>query len=115
MPKKKTKLPLSITHPDLAIEANGWESKSVVAGSPKKMAWICKFGHTWEAPIRERANRNLGCPYYSGNRVFQGFNDLRTTHPDLAQEAFGWDPTMFSRGSKKRLSGNLVQTTFGLE
>jgi hypothetical protein len=33
--------------------------------------------------------------------VLNGFNDLQTTHPKIAAEAFGWDPTKFSAGSNK--------------
>jgi hypothetical protein len=32
-----------------------------------------------------------------------GFNDLATTHPELAAEAYGWDPTTRSAGSDRRL------------
>ena len=31
----------------------------------------------------------VGCPYCSNRRVLAGFNDLATTHPDLAAE---WHP-----------------------
>jgi hypothetical protein len=43
----------------------------------------------------------------------QGFNDLATTHPELAKEAFGWDPTKVSRGSAKKQNGNAPKTTIG--
>jgi hypothetical protein len=33
-----------------------------------------------------------------------GFNDLATTHPELAQEADGWDPTLLIAGSKEKMN-----------
>jgi hypothetical protein len=32
-----------------------------------------------------------------------GFNDLATTHPEVAKEADGWDPTQVIAGTNKRL------------
>lgn len=70
-----------------------------------KSAWIiCKKGHSF----LQRINRliELGvdsCPFCSGNRVLEGFNDLATTNPELLKE---WDyekndikPTEVSKGS----------------
>ena len=39
MPTKKEKQPLSVTHPDLAKEANGWDPSSVTFGNGKKLSW----------------------------------------------------------------------------
>jgi hypothetical protein len=36
VPGKKEKLPLSVTHPELAKEADGWDPATVTAGSNKK-------------------------------------------------------------------------------
>ena len=35
--------------------------------------------------------------------MLTGFNDLATTHPDVAKEADGWDPTTVTRGAKQKL------------
>jgi hypothetical protein len=32
-------------------------------------------------------------------KILIGFNDLATTFPDMAREAFGWDPSLVSSGS----------------
>ena len=41
----------------------------------------------------------MHCPTCIGKVVLKGFNDLATTHPDLAKQAVGWDPTTFTAGS----------------
>jgi hypothetical protein len=44
MPGKKVKQPLSVTHPELAKEAVGWDPIEISAGSNKKLEWVCKLG-----------------------------------------------------------------------
>lgn len=85
---------LATTHPELAKEwhvaKNGRLSpRSVIAGTNKKIWWLCWSGHSWQAAGNTRLRGN-GCPYCSGALVLEGFNDLLTTHPDLAKE---WHPT----------------------
>ncbi len=101
MPTKKEKQPLSVTHPELAKEADGWDPTGITSGSNKKLSWRCQSGHSYQAIIHKRASRNQGCPYCSGHRVLRGFNDLAGTHPAMAQEALGWDPTKISAGSNQ--------------
>jgi hypothetical protein len=94
---------LATTDPHLAAEAIGWDPTTVSRGSEKKLEWGCSKGHKWKAVIHSRALSGLNCPICSGQQVLAGFNDLRTTHPVLAGEAFGWDPTTVSRGSDKKM------------
>jgi hypothetical protein len=101
MPTKKEKQPLSVTHPELAKEADGWDPSSVTQGSSKKLRWVCTNGHSWEAVVHSRSSRNYGCPYCSNQKTLKGFNDFGTTHPALALEADGWDPSTVSAGSNK--------------
>lgn len=56
--------------------------------SNRKVWWRGKCGHEWQAVVCSRTKRGNGCPYCSGHRVLAGFNDLSTTHPDIAME---WD------------------------
>ena len=93
------KKPLSLTHPELAKEADGWDPSKVAAGSNRKLEWKCKEKHQWLASVDKRSGRGDGCPYCSGRRVLVGFNDLATTHLDLAKEADGWDPSTVTQGS----------------
>jgi hypothetical protein len=92
---------LATTHPELAKQAFGWDPTTISAWSHKKADWICEFGHHWNAQLKSRLVS--GCPVCTGRKVLQGFNDLRTTHPELAKQAFGWDPTTINAGSHKKL------------
>jgi hypothetical protein len=90
------------THPDLAREAFGWDPKTIISGSHKKLSWKCSLGHVWEARPNSRVSMNSGCAVCDGTQVLIGFNDLVTTHPSVAREAKNWDPTTISRGSKAK-------------
>ncbi len=104
VPSKKEKLPLSVTHPDLAKEADGWDPNEYIAGGHTKRQWKCPNGHSYLASISNRVRNHSGCPYCSGLRALSGFNDLATTHPSLAKQAFGWDPTVVRAGSHRKLT-----------
>ena len=99
---KKDKEPLSITHPEIADEADGWDPSQVSSGSNKRYLWKCQFGHTWNAIVNNRTI-GTGCPVCSNRQVLTGYNDLATTHPELAKEANGWDPRKVIAGSDKKL------------
>lgn len=102
--------PIAITHPELASEAFGWDPSLVSKGSDKKRKWKCIKGHIYEASPNDRTRTTssmqpsrrrtgTGCPYCSNKAVLKGFNDLTTTHPNLARECFGWDPDQYVAGS----------------
>jgi hypothetical protein len=104
---------LLTTHPALAAEwhptLNGDSLPShFIAGSGKKVWWLGKCGHEWEALITSRALSSRGCGYCSGKYVLKGFNDLATKYPNLAKE---WHPTrnpdltpdQVSAGSNKKV------------
>jgi len=102
---------LSITHPELAKEwhptKNGTLTPDRVSyGTRKKMWWLCKKGHEWQASVANRAWGN-GCIYCSGQKVISGETDLATTHPELLSE---WDykkneisPSEISYGTQKKV------------
>ena len=97
---------LLTTHPEIAAQAHGWDPTTVSAGSNKKMAWECSTGHplgTWEATVNSRT-RGTGCPICANKKVLVGFNDLLTTHPDIAAQAHGWDPSTVTAGAGKKLA-----------
>lgn len=52
---------LLTTNPDVAMEADGWDPRSVMAGSSKKVWWRCLYGHRWQASLQTR-KRGSGCP-----------------------------------------------------
>lgn len=100
----KEKQSLQASHPELALEADGWDPANFSFGSDKSMSWKCSIGHRWTARISDRAGGKGRCPICLGKRVLKGFNDLKTLNPDLATQAFGWDPTEISISSNKTLS-----------
>jgi len=90
-------------YPDIAAEAYGWDPTTTTAGSNQKKDWKCSKGHTYSSIVNERTSKGNGCPFCSGQQVLTGFNDLKTKFPDIASEAFGWDPaTVFSASIEKR-------------
>jgi hypothetical protein len=91
VPKKKAKLPLSKTHPELAKEADGWDPTEVTRGSREKLKWICSYGHRWEAIVRRRTEGSGLCPQCSRLPII-GVGDLGTLYPEIARDAYGWDP-----------------------
>jgi len=96
---------LATTHPEIAAEADGWDPQTVKAGSSgKKYSWKCKLGHIFLADVASRAITGGGCPFCSGHKVLRGFNDLETTHPDIAKELLDGDPTTLTKGSDKKFS-----------
>ena len=75
--------------------------------SNKKVWWICKKGHEWQAIISSR-NSGYGCPYCAGQKALKGENDLHTINPTLAKE---WNyekngdlkPDLFTANSGKKV------------
>lgn len=91
---RKGCISLADANPELVKEwhptKNGSLSpKDVTAGSGKKVYWKCNQGHEWERTVVARS-RGSGCPICSNRQVLVGFNDLATTHPQLAEQ---WHPT----------------------
>jgi Probable Zinc-ribbon domain len=92
---------LATTHPLIGAQALGWDPTTVNASNKEKRKWKCPEGHYFEASILNRAYKGDGCGVCSGRQVLRGFNDLQTSHPEVAAEAFGWDPTNVVAGSNK--------------
>ena len=76
-------------HPTLNGDLTPWD---VTCGMAKKVWWQCSehVGHKWEAVVYSRTS-GRGCPYCSGQKILPGYNDLATTHPELAKE---WHSTL---------------------
>jgi hypothetical protein len=90
---------LATTHPEVAAEANGWDPTQFLASSNELKSWKCREGHVFERVINYRMR--AGCPVCTGKEVLEGFNDLHSQKPEIAAEAYGWDPRAISWGSKK--------------
>ena len=93
---------LATTHPELAAQADGWDPATVTVSSGKKRKWKCALGHTWLLPVDGRRAGTTGCPICSNQQLLVGYNDLATTHPEIAKQAHNWDPTTMSAGSHKK-------------
>lgn len=78
------------------------------SGSNKKVWWKCKLGHSWQANINNRVFNGANCPYCANRKVWQGYNDIVTTHPDVAAQ---WNyeknehlrPEQFTAGSHTKV------------
>ncbi len=99
---------LKTTHPKIAAEAFGWDSWTVTAGVGESKDWKCYLGHIYRAKVAHRS-AGSGCPYCANRKVLPGFNDLLTTHPQIAAQAFEWDPQTVTHGSGKRLKWRCSQ------
>ena len=82
---------LATTNPALASEwnyerNNGLTPDCITANSSKKVWWIGKCGHEWEASVSHRNNDNRGCPYCAGQKVLKGYNDFGSLKPELLKE-----------------------------
>ena len=91
---------LATTNPMLAAEADGWDAKTLTAGSSTKWSWVCSKGHRWRAVVASR-NTGVGCPICDNKVVLPGFNDLATINPKLSSEADGWDPSTVTASSHR--------------
>lgn len=85
---------LAVRNPRLAAEwaagLNGDLTPAMVSeGSGIKVWWLCPNGHSYPAEIASR--KQTGCPYCANLKVWRGYNDLKTTHPELASE---WHSTL---------------------
>lgn len=49
-----------------------------------KIKMQCLYGHVWDVMPLHLFN-GIGCPYCAGYKVWPGFNDLWTTHPNIAK------------------------------
>ena len=76
-----------------------WDPQLITSKSNKIREWKCNEGHIYSSNIANRTIRGDGCPVCSGREVLAGFNDLKTKFPDIAAEAYGWDPATVTKGS----------------
>ena len=88
-------------------DANGDLTPFMVSpGTNKKVGWIDDKGHRYRAYITNRTKHGTGCPGCAGKAVQAGYNDLATTHPELAalwdhEDNGELEPTNVSAGNSK--------------
>lgn len=112
---------LATVNPELAKQwhptKNGNLTPSdITSGSSKEVWWICDKGHEWCASPNSRVshNRNRNCPFCSGRKAWDGFNDLKTWCIENNREFLlkewndtkNWPltPSNVSKGSGKKVS-----------
>lgn len=76
-------------------------------GNKELIWWQCPAfpDHAYQTTPNRRTTNGIGCSICSGHQILVGFNDLLTTHPEIAKE---WHPTKngnlkptdISKGSK---------------
>lgn len=89
---------LAEKRPDLLSEwsmRNDLSPTEITYGSNKRVWWVGKCGHEWQASVKDRTSHDrTGCPYCAGKLVLHGYNDLASRCSDLAEE---WsDRNLFS-------------------
>lgn len=97
-------LPWREWHP---IKNQNLTPNQITDGSSKRVWWLCDLGHEWQSSVHNRVSTASQCPFCIGQRVWPGFNDLVTTHPEIAAE---WhpsknksvDPSQVGKGSEKK-------------
>ena len=112
--RKKRNPTIDKTHPELLDEWDYEKNKildpsDVTPGLDINVYWKCKHGHTWKARIPNRVNNGSGCPYCAGKAVWPGFNDLATTHPDVAKT---WHPTLNGNITPKDVTYGKCRDTY---
>ena len=85
------KTDLATVYPDLIkewdYEKNSISPTQVACKSNKKYWWKCvKYGHSWETTVTDRTSDQTGCPFCANRKILVGFNDLSTTHPQIAKQ-----------------------------
>lgn len=84
---------LATTHPQLvqywhATRNGDLRPEHVYAFSAKKIWFKCELGHEWETALKDFVGAEQKCPYCAGRLAWAGYNDLCTTHPEVASR---WD------------------------
>jgi len=84
---------LATRRPDLASE---WSDKNLPL-TPDSIIWKKRGSYWWKCPkcsneykawLYHRIGSGTSCPYCAGYKLKTGFNDLKTTDPDIAKD---WD------------------------
>ena len=84
---------ITSTYPEVATQAYGWDPSNFTYGSNVLKEWRCELGHHYQSKIANRTLLGRGCPYCAHKKILTGFNDMATTHPTLARQVVGVDPT----------------------
>lgn len=67
---------------------NSFSMYDILYGSKKEVWWKCSNGHSYHGSPFRRIKNGTGCGICSHNILMKGYNDLLSTHPEIAKE---WD------------------------
>jgi Probable Zinc-ribbon domain len=82
--------------------------KTYFAGSGKRYYWLCPRGHDYLMSATGRT-QGRGCPVCSGQKIMVGFNDLLTTHPEIAAT---WNPEAKTPLTPERVTAGSNRTGY---
>ena len=52
--------------------------ETITYASNKKVWWKCERGHSYDSKVGNRVLLSRGCPYCSGRKTLEGYNDFKT-------------------------------------
>lgn len=79
----KDKYPELLKHWD--FDKNIESPDTIPCRTTKKYYWKCDLNHSIYTDPYTMYGYSNGCPYCGGRKVLKGFNDLWTTHPEIAK------------------------------
>lgn len=96
---------LPTLYPELTkFLVNPSDAAGVLTQSNQYLDLVCSVGHKFPRRVHDLVNRGFSCPVCSGRRVLTGYNDLKTTHPIIADELYDRSlATKISYGSQRKL------------
>lgn len=104
---------LASQYPEIAKEWHPIKNESltteqVTPASAKRVWWFGQCRHEWQDQVceRTRERNQKGCRVCSGAEILSGFNDLATTHPEVAKY---WHTTKNSITPQEITSGIRLQ------
>ena len=75
------------------VDLDPWELNGdlrpdgIVSGSARRVWWRCGRGHAWRiSAYNGTGGADRGCPCCGDRKALKGYNDLRTTHPEITRE-----------------------------
>ncbi len=75
-----------IVNAEWDFERNTVTPDQVTPYTEKKVWWHCSKGHFYLQEVDNHVQVGQGCPYCANKKVWPGFNDVATTHPQLISE-----------------------------
>lgn len=101
-------------YPDLVVQwhqnLNTIKPNEITRGYNNKVWWLCSKGHSYETKPYNRTI-GTGCPVCANKVIVEGFNDLATTHPEVAAQ---WHPTRNGSLTPQKISSGYAKKVWML-